>query len=351
MSTLSKFSAADIDALVQPHLLELQPYATARHAYSGPAEVYLDANELPFHTGLNRYPDPMHKALRAELALQKGLQLEQVFTGQGSDEAIDLLTRLCCRPGVDEVVICVPTYGVYVLAAKLQQARVLEIPLMANFQPNVRAILAASTTNSKILWLCSPNNPTGNLLDKNAILQLLDGFPGLVVVDEAYIDFAQTSSWTSVLNDFPRLVVLQTLSKAWGLAGLRLGMAFGHPRLIELLQRIKSPYNLASPTQEIALAHLKNPSQTQNNVLNLLSERKKLKEVLEGMPDVEHVFPSDANFLLVRFQNSRATYERLLQNGIIVRNRSSVNGCEGCLRISIGTPAENQKLLQILLQK
>ncbi len=350
MSTFPIQANAAIDALVQPHLLDLQPYATARHEFAGSAEVYLDANESPFNTSLNRYPDPAQKELRSEIARQKGLQLEQVFTGQGSDEAIDLLTRLCCRPGEDEVIVCPPTYGVYAIAAQLQRAKVVEVPLTADFQLDVPSILAASSANSKILWLCSPNNPTGNLMNETAVLELLKAFPGLVVVDEAYIHFAQSKSWTSELTDFPRLVVLQTLSKGWGLAAIRLGMAFAHPRLIELLQRIKSPYNLAGPTQQLALERLQNATETRNQINLIVAECQKLEKGLSQLPSVLQVYPSQANFLLVRFQNARATYELLLQNGILVRDRSTVPGCEGCLRISIGTPAENQKLLQILLQ-
>ena len=349
MSTFSNQANAAIDALVQPHLLDLQPYATARHEYAGTAEVYLDANESPFNTTLNRYPDPAQKDLRTEIALQKGLRLEQVFTGQGSDEAIDLLTRMCCRPGNDEVIVCPPTYGVYAIAARLQQAKVVEVPLTADFQLDVAGILAASNPNSKIIWLCSPNNPTGNLMAE-AVLELLRAFPGLVVVDEAYIDFAQSKSWSAVLADFPRLVVLQTLSKGWGLAAVRLGMAFAHPRLIELLQRIKSPYNLSGASQQTALERLQNATETRNQIDLLVAERQQLATDLSQLPRVLQVYPSQANFLLVRFQNARATYELLLQNGILVRDRSTVPGCGGCLRISIGTPAENQKLLQILLQ-
>jgi histidinol-phosphate aminotransferase len=350
MSTFSNQANAAIDALVQPHLLDLQPYATARHEYVGTAEVYLDANESPFNTTLNRYPDPAQKDLRTEIALQKGLRLEQVFTGQGSDEAIDLLTRLCCRPGIDEVIVCPPTYGVYAIAARLQQAKVVEVPLTADFQLDVAGILAASNPNSKILWLCSPNNPTGNLMAEAAVLELLHAFPGLVVVDEAYIDFAQNKSWSAALADFPRLVVLQTMSKGWGLAAVRLGMAFAHPRLIELLQRIKSPYNLSGPSQQTALERLQNATDTRNQIDLLVAERHQLATDLSELPSVLQVYPSQANFLLVRFQNARATYELLLQNGILVRDRSTVPGCEGCLRISLGTPTENKKLLQILLQ-
>lgn len=339
-----------IDQLVQPHLLELQPYATARHEFGGQAEVFLDANENPFpENAFNRYPDPLQVTLRNKLAEIKNLKPEQVFTGQGSDEAIDLLCRLVGRPGKDEVLLCPPTYGVYAISAAIQNLRVKEITLIDGFQPNVEAILKTASASSKLLFLCSPNNPTGNLVENGRLEALLNAFPGLVVVDEAYIDFAgPEASVAPLLDRYPKLVVLQTLSKAWGQAGLRLGMAFAHPRIVELLQRIKAPYNLATPSQQLALDALNAADRFAEQTRQLLNERNRLAEVLQSLPQVEQVFPSQANFLLVRFADANGTYQKLLSNGIIVRDRSRVPQLEGCLRMTIGTPEENNRLLATL---
>lgn len=339
-----------IDQLVQPHLLELQPYATARHEFGGRAEVFLDANENPFpENAYNRYPDPIQVTLRNKLAEIKNLRPEQVFAGQGSDEAIDLLCRLVGRPGKDEVLVCQPTYGVYAIAAAIQHLRLKEIPLTVGFQPDVKAILKQSGPQSKLLFLCSPNNPTGNLIESDRLLALLDDFPGLVVVDEAYIDFAgPEASVLPLLARYPKLVVLQTLSKAWGQAGLRLGMAFAHPRIVELMQRIKAPYNLATPSQQLALDALNAANRFAEQTRQLVNERNRLAEVLQSLPRVEQVFPSEANFLLVRFQDAKSTYDKLLENGIIVRDRSRVAQLQNCLRITVGTPEENNRLLATL---
>lgn len=339
-----------IDQLVQPHLLELQPYATARHEFGGGAEVFLDANENPFpENAYNRYPDPLQVTLRNKLAEIKNLRLEQVFAGQGSDEAIDLLCRLVGRPGKDEVLVCQPTYGVYAIAAAIQHLRVKEIPLTAAFQPDVKAILKQSGPQSKLLFLCSPNNPTGNLIERDRLLALLDAFPGLVVVDEAYIDFAGTeASVLPLLARYPKLVVLQTLSKAWGQAGLRLGMAFAHPRIVELMQRIKAPYNLATPSQQLALQALQLEDVFIQQTQLILRERERLSKALNGLPEVLEVFPSAANFLLVRFEDAKCIYDKLLEKGVIVRDRSRVAQLENCLRITVGTPEENNRLLATL---
>ncbi len=339
-----------IDQLVQPHLLELRPYATARHEFGGKAEVFLDANENPFpENAYNRYPDPLQISIRNKLAKIKNLRPEQVFTGQGSDEAIDLLCRLVGRPGKDEVVVCPPTYGVYAISAGIQNLRVKEIPLTAGFQPDVEAILRSATANSKLLFVCSPNNPTGNLIENGCLEALLNAFPGLVVVDEAYIDFAGPgASVAPLLACYPKLVVLQTLSKAWGQAGIRLGMAFAHPRIVELLQRIKAPYNLATPSQQLALKALNAAERFAEQTRQLVDERNRLAEALQKLPQVKGVFPSQANFLLVRFVNAESTYQKLLANGIIVRDRSRVPQLEACLRITVGTPQENNRLLATL---
>lgn len=339
-----------IDPLVQPHLLDLQPYATARHEFGGAAEVFLDANENPFpENPYNRYPDPEQVSLRNKLAEVKNIRPEQLFTGQGSDEAIDLLCRLVGRPGKDEVLICPPTYGVYAIAAAIQHLRVKEIPLTTAFQPDVAAILKQAGPHSKLLFLCSPNNPTGNLMEKERLLAILDAFPGLVVVDEAYIDFAGAeASVLPLLAQYPKLVVLQTLSKAWGQAGLRLGMAFAHPRIIALLQRIKAPYNLATPSQQLAMTALHASEKYAAQTKSLVAERIRLTAAFQKLPQVLQVYPSAANFLLVRFEDAKGTYQKLLENKIIVRDRSSIAMLENCLRITIGTAEENNRLLALL---
>lgn len=343
---------ADIQHLLRPHLRSLVPYASARDEFSGEAAVFLDANENPLGSATaeayNRYPDPYQQRVKQLLGEIKAIKPEQIFLGNGSDEAIDLLIRAFCEPGKDHIMILPPTYGMYKVSADVNNVEVRELLLTEAYQPRVDAILAAANENSKILFICSPNNPTGNLQDEGAIRQLLEGFPGLVVVDEAYIDFAGVNSWAQRLQDYPRLVVLQTFSKAWGLAALRLGMAFASAELVGILNKIKPPYNVGVLTQEKALEAMHSRDKMQMQVQLVLHERTKLIEALKALPLVEKVYPTDANFVLVKVAAPRELYEYLVRKGIIVRDRSRVALCEGCLRITIGSPAENEQLLEQL---
>lgn len=336
--------------LVRENILRLTPYSSARSEYKGAAEVFLDANESPFDTGLNRYPDPLQWKLKEKIGVMKGVPKEQIFLGNGSDEVIDLLIRIFCRPGEDHLVILPPTYGMYKVAADIAGVKVREIPLTARFQPDVDAILSDADHRSKILFLCSPNNPTGNSFEKEQIDRLVRDFPGIVLIDEAYIDFSSRESCLSLLSQNPRLVVMQTLSKAWGLAGLRLGMAFASEEIIELFNKVKPPYNINQLTQEQALLALGKVKQKDEWVRSILGQRAALQQSLAGLDFVQVVHPSDANFLLVRMDDPEGVYRYLVGEKIIVRDRSNVRLCEGCLRITVGTPAENDRLFRALLR-
>lgn len=343
----------NLDNLIRPNVRAMKPYASARDEFQGTAQVMLDANENSLGSAgprdFNRYPDPLQRQVKAEVARLKDVSPAQVFLGNGSDEAIDLLLRLTCVPGQDSILILPPTYGMYEVAAGLNDVAIERVPLTADFQLSAEAIAQVVASPAKLVFICSPNNPTGNLLHAQAVEQVLRGFRGLVVVDEAYIDFAAAPSWTTRLAEFDNLVVLQTFSKAWGLAGLRLGMAFAAPALINYLNKIKPPYNVSEPTQQHALAALADAARFDGMRGELLAQRSWLEEQLPGLDIVEHVFPSAANFLLVRFgPDATAVYEYLLGRGIVVRNRASQPGCAGCLRLTVGTPAENEQLLGAL---
>ena len=341
--------------LIRPSVERMQPYSSARDEFEGMAPVMLDANENSLGSvgpdDFSRYPDPHQRAIKTDLARLKGVSLENIFLGNGSDEAIDLLVRLTCTPGQDSIVVCPPTYGMYEVAANLNDVRVERLPLTSDFQlpANAAEVLAASS--AKLVFLCSPNNPTGNLLAEEVMETILRTFKGFVVVDEAYADFAGSPSWTARLAEFPRLVVLQTFSKAWGLAGLRLGVAYGAPELIAYLNKIKPPYNISAATQQHALAALGAAPRMPDMLAELLNGRKWLADELPQLPIVEHVFPSDANFLLVRFNvDATAVYDELRARGIVVRNRTTQPGCAGSLRLTVGTAAENAQLLQALTE-
>ncbi|MGI4885612.1 MAG: histidinol dehydrogenase [Janthinobacterium lividum] len=345
--------AFDLGALVRPSIRGMQPYSSARDEFEGAAPVMLDANENSFGSVgdrvFNRYPDPQQRALKAALAPLKGVAPAQIFLGNGSDEPIDLLVRLTCVPGRDAVAVLPPTYGMYEVAANLNDVRVERLPLTAAFQLSAETVEQLAGSAAKIAFLCSPNNPTGNLLDAGAVEQVLRRFGGLVVVDEAYGDFAGAPSWTARLAEFPNLVVLQTFSKAWGLAGLRLGVAYASPDIIGFLNKIKPPYNLSENTQQLALAALGRADRLPALREQILAGRAWLTEELQNLPVVEHVFPSDANFLLVRFRpDATAVYDALRARGIVVRNRTAQPGCAGCLRLTVGTPAENEQLADAL---
>ena len=342
----------DIASLLRPHLRQLQPYTSARDEYSGSEGVFLDANENPFGSStsqdFNRYPDPYQTALKQEISKIKGANPAQIFLGNGSDEAIDLLFRAFCNPGQDNVILLPPTYGMYGVSAAINGVEVRNVPLTPDFQLQPEKILSAVNAHSKILFLCSPNNPSGNAVKREDILFLLKNFPGIVVVDEAYIDFSEGASLLTVLDQHPNLLVMQTLSKAWGLASLRLGMAFASPELIRVLNQIKPPYNISGLTQETVLSALQNKGKVDEFIQLILEERKFLQKELERLPYILRVHNSDANFLLVQFEHPNQVYEDLVKEKIIVRNRSSVLHCAGCLRITVGTREESIALLQAL---
>lgn len=338
----------NINQLVRPNILKLVPYSSARSEFKGQADIFLDANENPFDNGVNRYPDPLQKALKARIAELKNIPAEQIFLGNGSDEAIDLLVRIFCESGADHIVILPPTYGMYQVAADIAGVEVREVSLSPDFQPDIPAILSSITPYSKILFLCSPNNPTGNDIELQHIHQLAAAFPGIVVVDEAYIDFSTQRSAATFLPEFPNLVVLQTFSKAWGMAGIRLGMAYASKQIIDLFNKVKPPYNINQLTQQHALEALRDTSHKDQMVHVLLEERNKLINTLHTIPYVQHVFPTSANFVLVRVTDPNTLYDFLVKQGIIVRHRGNVHLCAGSLRITIGTPEENQTLLEAL---
>ncbi|MBL6466942.1 MAG: histidinol-phosphate transaminase [Prevotellamassilia sp.] len=336
---------------IRNNIKELLPYSTARDDYKGgDISVWLDANESPYNNGVNRYPDPHQKALKGEIAQLKGVTPEQVFVGNGSDEAIDLCFRIFCEPGVDNVVAIAPTYGMYAVAAAINNVAVREVPLEAGtYALNVPAMLAAADAHTRLMWVCSPNNPTGNAFSLQQLEALADNFGGVLVVDEAYIDFSSQPSMLTVLSKHPNVVVLQTLSKAWGMAGLRLGLAFASPMIADIFARVKYPYNVNAPTQaEVAKRLHAEPHDA--HVAEVCSQRQWLATELAKMPCVLKVYHSDANFLLVKVTDADAIYDHLVANGIIVRNRNRVKGCEGCLRITVGTPAENVNVIDALKQ-
>lgn len=336
---------------IRNNIKELLPYSTARDDYKGgDISVWLDANESPYNNGVNRYPDPHQKALKGEIAQLKGVTPEQVFVGNGSDEAIDLCFRIFCEPGVDNVVAIAPTYGMYAVAAAINNVAVREVPLEAEtYALNVPAMLAAADAHTRLMWVCSPNNPTGNAFSLQQLETLANNFSGVLVVDEAYIDFSSQPSMLTVLSKHPNVVVLQTLSKAWGMAGLRLGLAFASPMIADIFARVKYPYNVNAPTQaEVAKRLHAEPHDA--HVAEVCSQRQWLATELAKMPCVLKVYHSDANFLLVKVTDADAIYDHLVANGIIVRNRNRVKGCEGCLRITVGTPAENANVIDALKQ-
>ncbi len=333
-----------IDELIRPNIKTLAPYSTARDEYQGELGVYLDANENPYDSGVNRYPDPYQRALKSRLAEIKGCRPGQIFIGNGSDEPIDLCYRVFCEPRVDNAVSIAPTYGMYSVAAAINDVEFRPVALEEDFSIDVEKLLAACDRNTKLMWLCSPNNPTGQSIPRAQIVELLDRFDGIVVVDEAYIDFAAEGGMLPSLDDYPRLIVLQTLSKAWGMAGLRLGLAFASERIIGLFTQVKYPYNIGVETQRTVLGKLAAPITSQ--VEEIRRQREVVAEQLARSPRVSRVFPSDANFLLVKVDRPREIYDSLIAEGIIVRDRSRIAGCEGCLRVSIGTPEENKKLIE-----
>ncbi len=336
----------DLTQWARPNILRLKPYSSARDEYSGEAMVFLDANENPWNQPWNRYPDPLQRVLKNRVAEIKHIDPSSIFLGNGSDEPIDLLIRIFCVPGVHHIVQIEPTYGMYAVAAGINNTGVTGVPLGEGYQLDSAAILKAVNDQTRIIFLCSPNNPTGNALDGREIEKVITGFKGPVVVDEAYVDFSSKGSLLSRLGEFPNLVILQTFSKAWGMAGLRLGMAFACQEIIALMNRIKYPYNLSSLTQKTALELLSDSGKTREWVKSLLEQREWLAGELKKIGCVEKVFPSDANFLLVRVKGARAIYDSLTARGIIVRDRSRIVLCQESLRITVGTSEENEMLLK-----
>ena len=335
--------------LVRPNILKMEAYSTARDEYQGPIGVYLDANENPFDNGCNRYPSTaLKQKLRTGIAELKQVRPDQLFLGNGSDEAIDLLFRIFCQPGKDNAISIAPTYGMYSVCAEINDIAFRKIQLGKDFSLPVEALLDAADANSRLMFICSPNNPTANAFSSKDLVRLLENFKGLVVVDEAYIDFSSEPSMLQFLGPYPNLVVLQTLSKAYGMAGLRVGLALAEPKLIQLFQEVKYPYNIGTDTLELACKLLENDVQPQIRIL--LEERRRVSEELKQSKAIQKVWPSDANFLLVKTQKPEALYAYLIARGVIVRDRSRTSGCEGCLRITIGTPEENNLLIKSIRQ-
>ncbi len=342
----------DINKLVRPNIAALVPYSSARDEFSGDAKVFLDANEnslgSPLKKWYNRYPDPHQVAIKEKLSFIKGIGAEHIFLGNGSDECIDILFRCFCEPGKDNVIICPPTYGMYEVSANINNITLKKVPLLDNFQLDLIHLEDQIDVNTKIIWICSPNNPTGNSIDRIDIETVLNNFNGIVVIDEAYINFAQQKSFVQELVDYPNLVVMQTFSKAWGLAGLRLGMAFASLSIIEIMNKVKPPYNINQATQELVLKALEEIGQVNDMIKLLVDMRIALADVFLSMPTVEKVYPSDANFILVKIKEAKKVYDFLLTKGIVLRDRSNVQLCSDCLRITIGTEQENTFLVDAM---
>ncbi len=335
--------------LTRPNIWNLAPYSCARNEYSGKqASVFLDANENPYNSPCNRYPDPLQLELKARLSAIKGVPAENIFLGNGSDEAIDLLYRCFTRPGKDNVVAIEPTYGMYRVCADINDVEYRTVMLNDRYQLDADAVLAACDDNTKAIWLCSPNNPTGNSLNRAEMMKILDSFQAIVVVDEAYGDFTREPSMAAELKSHPNLIVLNTMSKAWGCAGLRLGMAYASKEIVDIYNKVKYPYNVNILTQQKALEMLKDPFQVDSWVHTLRMERDRVIEAFKLLPVCEEVYPTDANFFLARMTDATGIYNYLVDNGIIVRNRTNVTLCHNCLRITIGTRSENAQLLGAL---
>ena len=340
----------DINKLLRPYVLDIKPYTSARDEFDTQTEdyVYLDANENPFSNGVNRYPDPQQKALKSVLAQKMAVGSDQLLVGNGTEEVLVLIFRAVCEPNQYEILIMPPTYGMYKVLAEINQIALREVLLDVDFQLDVQVILNAVNPKTKAIFLCSPNNPSGNSFKLQDIETLLNSFKGIVVLDEAYIDFSTQSSWANRLETFPNLIITRTLSKAYGMAGLRLGICIASQAIIAALNKIKPPYNVNTLTQERAMAELSQSDRYNKQVATLLEERSVLANQLQNISFVEYVFPSDANFLLVRVDDANLRYSQLIEEGIVVRNRSKEYGCANCLRFTVGTPEENKKLIQSL---
>ena len=342
----------NIESIVRNNIKNLKAYSSARDEFKGDAKVFLDANEnslgSPTLKWYNRYPDPMQLKLKEKISLVKKVAIENIFIGNGSDEAIDLLFRCFCEPGIDNVIIFPPTYGMYEVSANINNVNIKKISLTQDFQLDLPLLETSIDLNTKIIWICSPNNPSGNSINREDIEMVLNNFDGIVVIDEAYINFSRQRSFIADLNDYPNLVVLQTLSKAWGLAALRLGMAFASTDIIAYMNKAKPPYNISEPVQQLAIQALDEIEQVNDMIVEIVSSRKLLEESLNNLAEVIRVHPSDANFLLVEFKQAKLMYDYLVSQGIVVRDRSNVLLCDNCLRITVGTIQENELLVNAI---
>lgn len=342
----------DLDSLVRENIRRLKPYSSARSEFAGSAEVFLDANENAFGSpagdGYNRYPDPLQIDLKERVAKLNNVKLSQIFVGNGSDEAIDLLFRIFCEAGRDQCIVCPPTYGMYQVSADINDVAVKEVPLTQEFQLDVPSVLSAVTPSTKLIFVCSPNNPTGNLMRREDVKRMAEEFNGIVVVDEAYIDFAAVESVITELPNLPNLVVLQTFSKAWAMAGLRVGIAFASSEIISLMNRVKPPYNVSGIAQRAVLDAFESRSSVDAWISKTIDERSRLVDSLAGFEFVHEIYPSDANFVLVRTTDAKGIYRFLVTEKIVIRDRSNVQFCAGCLRITVGTAEENDRLISAL---
>lgn len=341
-------SIMNLNELVRPNILKLKPYSCARDEFKGEASAYLDANENPLNAPWNRYPDPLQLVLKEKVAKMKGVRPNQLFFGNGSDEPIDLIVRIFCEPGIDNIVAIDPSYGMYQVCADVNNVEYRKVSLNEDFTLNSAKLLAATDPHTKVVFLCSPNNPTGNDLDSKEIISIVENFPGLVVVDEAYIDFSSRASFLNNLDNYPNLLVLQTFSKAWGMAAVRLGMAFASPEIIHFLNKVKYPYNINLLTQNFVSAELEELDRKNDWVDLILQQRNGLIAALSKLSLIRHIYPTDANFVLVKVEDANSVYRFLVEEKIIVRNRNNVSLCQGCLRITVGTPDENELLLNAL---
>ena len=340
----------DLNNLIRKNIQQMKAYSSARDEYKEfqADMVFLDANENPFDNSLNRYPDPQQAALKALISDQKEVALDQILLGNGSDEVLDLIFRAFCEPNSDNILTLPPTYGMYDVLANLNAIENIQVPLSSDFQIEVDLVIENIKPNTKLLFICSPNNPSGNTVDRSAIERLLKAFNGLIVIDEAYIDFTEETSWTQFLNVYPNLIVVQTLSKAYGLAGIRLGICYASKEIIAVLNKIKTPYNVNTLSQEAAVKALHNKDVVSDQIASILNERIRLKKALTAYSFIKKIYPSEANFFLIKVDDANKRYDELIKNGIVVRNRSSQLHCDNCLRITVGSPSENTQLLTLL---
>jgi len=342
----------DLDKLIRDNIKNLVAYSSARHEFAGKASVFLDANENAFGSPLpekfNRYPDPLQWQLKFQLAKIKGVPAENIFIGNGSDEVIDLAYRIFCNPGTDNVIVCPPTYGMYEVSANINDVQIKKIDLTEDFQLDVEGILNAVDGNTKLLFICSPNNPTGNNMNRNDVEMLLNNFPGIIIIDEAYINYSKQKTFIQELTEYPNLVVMQTLSKAWGLAALRLGLCYASMDIIDIFNKVKPPYNVNDASQQLGLEALQDTDTVNNWIKQVVEQKNILRDAMQQLPFCEKIYPSDANFILVKVNDANKLYDYLSGNEVIVRNRSKDAHCENCLRITIGTPEENGVLINLL---